>query len=364
MSIQKRSNGTYLVRWRERPGAPEKSKAFAKKRDAENFETTTKAAIQTGTFVDPNAGKVRFATYAADWAKVQPWRPSTRETHELTIDKRLVPKFGESELRSIRTSDVQAWVSGLVADQLAPRTVSQYFKLLKAIMRAAVNDRLIVHSPCINVRLPKIDRRGAPLVPLTLEQVRALADGVPEHLRALTLVSAGLGLRSGEARALTVDRIDFLRRHVVINRQLLRLPKGETEFGPTKTDASNRVVTLPDSVAVELAEHIRRFPPQADGLLFRLTDGRPVTDSAWGSVFRDVARKLGIKATPHDLRHHAASALIAAGCSVKSVQLFLGHATAAETLNTYSHLWPGDEDRIRAAIDNLWAADRLRTAAG
>ena len=57
MSIQKRSNGTYLVRWRERPGAPEKSKAFAKKRDAENFETTTKAAIQTGTFVDPMSGE-------------------------------------------------------------------------------------------------------------------------------------------------------------------------------------------------------------------------------------------------------------------------------------------------------------------
>jgi hypothetical protein len=49
---------------------------------------------------------------------------------------------------------------------------------------------------------------------------------------------------------------------------------------------------------------------------------------------------------------------------VKSVQDFLGHATAAETLNTYAHLWPGDEDRIRAAIDSLWAADRLRTAAG
>jgi hypothetical protein len=44
------------------------------------------------------------------------------------------------------------------------------------------------------------------------------------------------------------------------------------------------------------------------------------------------------------------------------VQSFLGHATAAETLNTYSHLWPGDEDRIRAAIDTLWTADRLRTA--
>ena len=71
---------------------------------------------------------------------MQPWRVSTRATHERTIDNRLVPTFGELELRGIRTSDVQAWVSGMVVQQLAPRTVSAYFKLLKAIMRAAVND--------------------------------------------------------------------------------------------------------------------------------------------------------------------------------------------------------------------------------
>ncbi len=54
--------------------------------------------------------------------------------------------------------------------------------------------------------------------------------------------------------------------------------------------------------------------------------------------------------TFHDLRHHYASALIAAGCSIKAVQEALGHANASETLDTYSHLWPTDEDRIKDAI--------------
>jgi hypothetical protein len=43
--------------------------------------------------------------------------------------------------------------------------------------------------------------------------------------------------------------------------------------------------------------------------------------------------------------------LIASGASVKAVQRYLGHATAAETLDTYGHLWPNDDDRLRAAID-------------
>ena len=61
-----------------------------------------------------------------------------------------------------------------------------------------------------------------------------------------------------------------------------------------------------------------------------------------------------IDATSHDLRHHAASLLISKGCSVKAVQSFLGHATAVETLDTYGHLWPDDDDKIRASIDGAY----------
>jgi integrase len=66
----------------------------------------------------------------------------------------------------------------------------------------------------------------------------------------------------------------------------------------------------------------------------------------------------------HDLRHGYASMLIAGGCSVKAVQKALGHASSATTLNLYVHLWPGDEDRIRHAVDQavaLASEDRLRT---
>ena len=56
--------------------------------------------------------------------------------------------------------------------------------------------------------------------------------------------------------------------------------------------------------------------------------------------------------------HFYASALIAAGCSVKAVQMALGHKSAKMTLDTYSHLWPGDEDRIRAAISPVFTPAR------
>jgi integrase len=66
----------------------------------------------------------------------------------------------------------------------------------------------------------------------------------------------------------------------------------------------------------------------------------------------------------HALRHYYASLLIRHGESVKTVQARLGHATAAETLDTYSHLWPDSEDRTREVDSVLGAADWLRTEQG
>jgi integrase len=57
--------------------------------------------------------------------------------------------------------------------------------------------------------------------------------------------------------------------------------------------------------------------------------------------------------TFHDLRHYYASLLIQHGESVKVVQKRLGHKSAVETLDTYSHLWPDSEDRTREAVDQV-----------
>jgi integrase len=60
---------------------------------------------------------------------------------------------------------------------------------------------------------------------------------------------------------------------------------------------------------------------------------------------------VGADSTTHDLRHCCASVLISSGVSIEAVQRYLGHKNASETLDTYGHLMPGDDDRLRAAID-------------
>lgn len=85
-------------------------------------------------------------------------------------------------------------------------------------------------------------------------------------------------------------------------------------------------------------------------------------DPAVGSEGPDAP--VGVPAVGFDaLRHFYASLWIRHGESVKTVQARLGHASASETLDTYSHLWPDSDDRTRAAVDGVLApaADYLRT---
>jgi hypothetical protein len=84
-------------------------------------------------------------------------------------------------------------------------------------------------------------------------------------------------------------------------------------------------------------------------------DGQPITRSLWGHLWRPIAREVGLPTGTglHSLRHYYASLLIRHGESIKTVQARLGHATAVETLDTYSHLWPDSDDRTREAIDSV-----------
>jgi integrase len=114
---------------------------------------------------------------------------------------------------------------------------------------------------------------------------------------------------------------------------------------------------------------LEQFKPGEWGLLFTTPAGGPVSRNRFGRIWSAAATKAGARpgATFYACRHDYASLLIRHGESVKSVQARLDHASASETLDTYSHLWPDSEDRTRRAIDDVLgnnSADISRTSQG
>lgn len=353
-SITRRPNGQWRARVPVGHGR-QVAKHFPRKVDAQRWAAIEEAKLARGEWLDPRTSRLTVREYGETWRASRSVRTSTAAQYESHLRIHVYPVLGDRPLVALRPSELSAWVRGLT-DTLAPATAETVARILGSIFRSAVLDRLITVSPMAGVRVPSPQREM--VTPLTPEQVAALMDAVPPRLRALVAVGAGCGLRVSEAVALSPSSVDFLRHTVRVDRQL----GAGGVVGPPKTRTSVRVVPLPDPVAWELSAHLERWPavdvPGTGELVFTSAAGRPLNRSRVGDALRIAVPRAGLPAgtTFHDLRHHCASLLIAAGLSVKAVQSILGHATAAETLDTYGHLWPAEGAAMRGAIERAWRA--------
>ena len=352
-SIDKRTDGTYRARWREYPGGPQKTRQFARKSDAQTFLDGVRGDLARGVYIDPAGARTLFQEYAESWRAAQVHRPSTAAQTETYLRLHAYPILGTRP--SASRSEIQAWVKSL-SGALAPGSVEVVYRWVSTIFKAAVGDRLIAASPCVRIALPK--RTSSKVVPLSAGDVEALAGAVPERYRALIVFAAGMGLRQAECFGLTVDRVDFLRRNVRVDRQLIAVRAGVPEFGPPKTMAGFRTVPMPQVICTVLAAHLARYGPGPGGVVFTNAMGNPLWRSAVNEMWHRAGKTSGLPtwATFHDLRHFYASLLIAKGCSIKAVQSRLGHQSAMETLDTYGHLWPDSDDETRLAVDHVLGA--------
>lgn len=354
-SVEKRVRGgqtTWLARWRA-PDGVQRKRTFPRRIDADRFLVTVAADIVRGQYIDP-ADRTTVAEYARRWAASRPHNARTAERTDSMIRNHVEgTKLGGRRLAAVLPSEAQAWATDR-SKVLAPSTLRALVKLMRSVYAAAVLDRLVSVSPMVRLSLPSADRER--VIPLTVDQVRALAGAIGERYRAMVLVQAGLGLRLGELLALQVGDVDFLRRTVRIDRQA---EPRSLAMVPPKTPRSRRTIPLPEVVGEALAEHLRKFPARESGLLFHTRTDRPHAHEHYGSrVFaRGVSKaKLPESTSSHDLRHHYASVLLFAGESVVAVAERLGHENATLVLSTYGHLMPDSEDRTRKAVDDAWRA--------
>jgi integrase len=127
----------------------------------------------------------------------------------------------------------------------------------------------------------------------------------------------------------------------------------------SKTPRSRRTIPAPQVVLDALAAHLAQYPAGEDGTIFTTTAGDRLGHVYYGHdlIGRAVERAgLPVGTTSHDLRHHYAGVLLAAGESVVAVAERLGHEDTGLVLSTYGHLMPESEDRTRRAVDAAWSA--------
>lgn len=309
----------YVARFKDASGA-ERSKSFTRMSDARDF-------LSESALVPARDKRTLDALLEAD-AKASV--ADTTAVIKRSAAKHLGPLSGVS-VDAITPELMTAWLGHVNGKGLSPASVRIYYAQYRAAYAVP------------SLRIPQPVR--PPVDIPSPDAVRALVAAASPTVASMVTVQASTGLRPGELCGLRPESVNVGRAVLSVTHQSGR--KGwPPEFKALKTRSSIRTLPLP-AKALEAILEALEGASSGDPLWLTRT-GRQWTSTTYHEA---VTNASGGAIKPHSLRHFYASMLIAAGVDVRTVQARLGHATASETLNTYTHLWSDSPESTVAAVD-------------
>jgi integrase len=314
--------------------------------------TSQEASKLTGAWVDPSLGRITFGEWAERWeATTVDLRPTTRALNLGIVRNYLLPRFGRWPLSKITTADVKAMVAEESVGGLSPSAVRRHAIILGTILGGAVDDGRLARNPVRGVKLPPENAR--PMRFLEPDELARLADAHPSFYRPLVLTAGYVGLRWGELAGLALDRVDLVRRTISVDRQLVEVG-GAVSFGPPKTRAGSRTVTMPSGLGELLAEHFASPAARSSGLAFPGPKGAPLRRSNFRRVWAKACSTAVLDGLVlHELRHTAAALAIAQGAHPLAIKERLGHSSITVTMDRYGGLFPRLEEAIGEGLDDV-----------
>jgi integrase len=323
---------------------------FVTKGDASAYLAEVETFIRRGTWTDPSAGRISVRELAYEWVDADPTtRESTRAREALTLRLHIFPTLGNLRIEQVGPQDVQRLVNTWSTGH-APRTVKRSYEVLRAMFGFAVRNDWLGRNPCRNIKLPAVD--GTRRYDLTLEDVVRIAGGMPPEYAPMTWLGAALGLRWSEVAALRIGRLDLTGGRITVAEGLTRGLGGRNVFGPPKSRAGRRTMSVPKTIVAMLAAHIEQqglTDGDPNDLVFTDEFGGPLRYSNWRRrVWLPSAKAGGCEGAGfHDLRRLNATTLVVGGVDVKTAQVRLGHSDPRMTLSIYASA-PATADRAAA----------------
>lgn len=359
-SIKKYStkNGTrWRVQYRSPDGKLRGKRGFTTKTAAQAWVSQTEVDISHGTWRSPDkpvptVGELVERVFVVSTE----WKPSWRTRLDSIARVHVLPRWSSVPVTMVKQSEIREWLAELcTADGRKPLSGSSKrhcLTVLSSALDLAVADGEITSNPARGFPLPRKAR--PPQRFLTEVEVAALA--ARSRHPDVVWVLATTGMRFGELAGLQVRDVDFTAQRIQIVRNAV-LVDGTIVVGTPKT-GERRTITAPCFVFDMIKKRCQRKLPTA--WIFSDT-AEPLKRPGGGKWFDsavDKCMKAGVvsqRVTLHDLRHTAASLMVASGANVKVVQRQLGHASAAMTLDTYASLFDDDLDGLRVNMDVAFA---------
>lgn len=302
-------------------------------------------------------------------AKKSETRESSLDTSSRMITKHIIPLLGKYKLKKLTLPILQDWKNKINEKNFAITTRQHIYAELRALLNYAVKLEYITNNPVIKLGNFKS----------TLEQTKEMDYYTPEEF--IKFISAArtcaesaqangnyfewnyyiffeiafyTGMRKGEIHALRWCDID--ENIINVSRSITQKLKGEDRITPPKNKSSIRILQIPEPLKEVLSEHKKRckqFDNFSENNLICGAD-KSLRDTTIQNRAKKFAQLAGIKTIRiHDFRHSHASLLANEGINIQEISRRLGHSNVEMTWNTYSHLYPREEERAISVLNRI-----------
>lgn len=339
--------------------------------EAKLLEGKLQAEYATGKTSVSSAGRMSVKDLSSDYmtSKQHEVRKSSLTKTEACIRNGIIPVLGDIRIDHLSARQIQKWKNTMSQKGYAHQTLRNYYGELRAMLNYAVKMEYIDKNPLNTVGNFKQAYFDEPpkdkLHYYTPEQfVKFIAVAKENSVKSSSLQEWGYyvffciafytGARKGEINALKWSDIDGNVLH--IRRSVTQKLKGGDMETPPKNKSSYRDIQMPLPLIKILKEHKARQQQDKNFCeSYRICGGvdvlRDSNISNRNFQFAKAARLPHIRI--HDFRHSHASYLANNGINIQEIARRLGHSDVQQTWQTYAHLYPKEEERAVALLNDV-----------
>lgn len=293
-------------------------------------------------------------------------RRTTLEKNKEILNNHVLPELSAYSLDKLTAPVLNKWKNSVQTKELSLRHKQNIFSAFRALLNFAVKLDYLPNNPLVRVgnfrdsseqKKEMLFYTADEFLQYIKEARKIASEGgklIDWDYYVFFAIAFYTGARKGEIHALRWT--DIKGNILNISKSISqKLKTGDIET-PPKNKSSIRKIQIPDPLADILAEHKKRYSrlPDFNPSYFICGGTKPLRDSSIENRNKLFATSAGVKKIRiHDFRHSHASLLIHHGINIQEISRRLGHSDVKETLNTYAHLYPKEEEKAVAILNEI-----------
>lgn len=293
-------------------------------------------------------------------------RPNTYRSYHGNMTNHIIPYFGNQKilLCDLTTKNIEDYYRSRADYALSNTTIKHHHQNISKALNDAVRDGLISDNPARVARTPKQTQYKGEF--LNQEQTKQMLMLFKGNVIELPVILCSVyGFRRSEVLGLKWGNVDFVNKTITIS-ETLQQNTGGSYTDKTKTESSYRTLPMLGSVC-ELLKNQKQLQAERRsvmGAYYQVNDyvctwqnGNVIEPNYLTRTFHSIIEKSTLPTIRlHDLRHSAASNLLAAGFSISQVQEWLGHESATTTMKYYAHVDKASKMAIAEDLEKVFVS--------